>query len=349
MATNFKIFDENKTNIFDDAAYNTNLSRLNGNSSGQIISSQLINTALHCSSLITTALMNALVTTALGINSTENEVINAIKSGLTSYIYNTTVKDATNAVNAQDAKSADYAKVAGALDEGYGTKAIPIYVQQSGIIAPCTEIDLPIKRKVNESAYADNAKNLLGGSAGALLYQSVANSTSFINPPTTNDAHLLYGTVQANSFSWKKISELFPPQKANTGEVDDILELNRSGNIITFNTSTINETDICQLKLQIGITSADSRFFIPNYSSSARGYYRQSIPMQIVQYTDDAHWTQYNITCNLYFDSDTKTAKLSIPFILETSMQSNAVITKFISATSTTFNNFTFTLHKVYQ
>ena len=71
--------------------------------------------------------------------------------------------------------------------------------------------------------------------------------------------------------------------------------------------------------------------------------------MQIVQYTDDSHWTQYNITCNLYFDSDTKTAKLSIPFILETSMQSNAVITKFISATSTTFNNFTFTLHKVYQ
>lgn len=440
MATNFKVFDETNQNTFSDADYAANTSRLNGNVAGQVILSQLINTVLRSTSLITTSLVNLLTNEALGISSTEEQVTNALREGLRSFVYNTTVENATNAINATSAKNAEVAMVATAFSQGYGSYDTPIFIHSSGVPMACTSINIPITTKVDNATNSDTTTNITGGSKGSILYQIDEGKTSFIPAPDSSQIYVLFMTSQLNSPQWRLASELTTKNisggneeqlvyqsapsvtsflaKPTTNDLhvltnskDGVLQWSKantlstayslqssyltneakqpynvgnqlvpvyfSGGIpmpcslskevnnvnynndikgvqssiipstFTFDTTNINTSDECQLKIVALGVEGDSQFFLPNYveESSAVGI-TQNIFVSFMSYANKTDWIKYEV--NIKVDFGKKSANqmtASIPCIIQTNKDGTSIL----DTNDDTYKQFSFYLHKVYK
>ena len=91
-STNFKLFDENKTNMMSDTEYNINTQRLNGVQSG-IASSQLQNKTLYQTSLMSYAL--AQLMNQNGIDSNDTAAVSAFVNGLSDTLVQKVLDKAT--------------------------------------------------------------------------------------------------------------------------------------------------------------------------------------------------------------------------------------------------------------
>ena len=78
-STNFKLFDENKTNMMSDAEYNINTQRLNGVQAG-IASSQLQNKTLYQTSLVSYALAQIMMQN--GYDANDSAAVSAFVSNI---------------------------------------------------------------------------------------------------------------------------------------------------------------------------------------------------------------------------------------------------------------------------
>lgn len=440
MATNFKVFDETNQNTFSDADYAANTSRLNGNVAGQVILSQLINTVLRSTSLVTTSLANILTNETVGISSTEEQVTTTLREGLTSFIQGTTVTNAINAVNATSAKNADIAKVAQAMSQGYGSYDTPIFIHSSGVPMACTSINIPITTKVDNATNADTTTNVSGGTKGSIIYQVSEGKTGFIPAPDSSQIYVLFMTSQLNSPQWKLASELTTKNisggnaeqlvyqsapsvtsflskpttndlhvltnskdgvlawtKANTVSTayslqssyltneakepynvgnqlvpvyfsngipmpcslsKEVNNVNYNNDIkgvqstiipstFTFDTTNINASDECQLRIVSLGAKGDSQFFLPNYvdESSTVGI-TQNIFVTFMTYANKTDWVKYEVSINLDFgkkSANQMTAK--IPCII----QINKDGTTILDTNDAVYKQFSFYLHKVYK
>lgn len=91
-STNFKLFDENKTNMMSDTEYNINTQRLNGVQAG-IASSQLQNKTLYQTSLMSYAL--AQIMNQNGIDSNDTAAVSAFINGLSDTLVQKVLDKAT--------------------------------------------------------------------------------------------------------------------------------------------------------------------------------------------------------------------------------------------------------------
>ena len=97
--TKFRVFSEIGTNVLTDNNYDSNEERKNGCQPNTQIRSQLINTSLKESSLISCAIVDLLSNNAnLGINSTKAQIQTAIEAGLKNFIANNNSKNAQNVI-----------------------------------------------------------------------------------------------------------------------------------------------------------------------------------------------------------------------------------------------------------
>lgn len=440
MATNFKVFDETNQNTFSDADYAANTSRLNGNVAGQVILSQLINTVLRSTSLVTTSLANILTNETLGISSTEEQVTTALREGLRSFVYGTTVENATNAINATSAANADVAKIATALSQGYGSYDTPIFIHSSGVPMACTSINIPITTKVDNATNADTTTNVSGGTKGSILYQVNEGKTGFIPSPDSSQIYVLFMTSQLNAPQWRLASELTTKNISGgdeeqlvyqlapsvtgflakpttkdlhvlTNSKDGVLEWTKSNTLstayslksscltneakqpynvgnqlvpvyfsngiptpctlskevnnvnynndilgvqssiipstFTFDTTSINASDECQLKIVGTGVQGDSQFFLPNYvdESSVVGI-TQNIFVTFMVYANKTDWIKYEV--NIKVDFGKKSANqmtASIPCIIQTNKDGTTIL----DTNDTVYKQFKFYLHKVYK
>ena len=440
MATNFKVFDETNQNTFSDADYAANTSRLNGNVAGQVILSQLINTVLRSTSLVTTSLANILTNETLGISSTEEQVTTALREGLTNFIQGTTVTNAINAVNATSAKNADIAKVAQAMSQGYGSYDTPIFIHSSGVPMACTSINIPITTKVDNATNADATTNVSGGAKGSILYQVAEGKTGFIPAPDSSQIYVLFMTSQLNSPQWRLASELTTKNisggtaeqlvyqsapsvtsflsKPTTNDLhvltnskDGVLTWTKQNTLstayslkssyltnegkqpynvgnqlvpvyfsngipmpcslskevnnvnynndikgvqsttipstFTFDTTNINASDECQLRIVSLAAKGDSQFFLPNYvdESSTVGI-TQNIFVTFMTYANKTDWVKYEVSINLDFgkkSANQMTAK--IPCIIQTNKDGTTIL----DTNDAVYKQFSFYLHKVYK
>ena len=91
-STNFKLFDENKTNMMSDTEYNINTQRLNGVQAG-IASSQLQNKTLYQTSLMSYAL--AQIMNQNGIDANDTAAVSAFVNGLSDTLVQKVLDKAT--------------------------------------------------------------------------------------------------------------------------------------------------------------------------------------------------------------------------------------------------------------
>lgn len=440
MATNFKVFDETNQNTFSDADYAANTSRLNGNVAGQVILSQLINTVLRSTSLVTTSLANILTNETLGISSTEEQVTTALREGLRSFIQGTTVVNATNAINATSATNADIAKVAQALSQGYGSYDTPIFIHSSGVPMACTSINIPITTKVDNATNADTTTNVSGGTKGSILYQVSEGKTGFIPAPDSSQIYVLFMTSQLNAPQWRLASELttknisggneeqlvyqIAPSVTSflakpttkdlhvlTNSKDGVLEWSKGNTLstayslksscltneekqpynvgnqlvpvyfsngiptpctlskevnnvnynndilgvqssiisstFTFDTTNINASDECQLKIVGTGVQGDSQFFLPNYvdESFVVGI-TQNIFVTFMVYANKTDWIKYEVNIKVNFGKKSANQMTaSIPCIIQTNKDGTTIL----DTNDTVYKQFKFYLHKVYK
>lgn len=97
-STNFKLFDENKTNMMSDTEYNINTQRLNGVQAG-IASSQLHNKTLYQTSLIAYSLAQIMMQN--GYDANDSAVVSAFVGNMSNSLLQKVLDKATSA-EAQD-------------------------------------------------------------------------------------------------------------------------------------------------------------------------------------------------------------------------------------------------------
>lgn len=92
MAHQFKVFDENKTNIKSDSDWSTSSIRQNGYSAGSIIESNTVNTPIRQTTLITTGLFDFLgtidSTTSIGLTSSTSDIQTYISNTMYTWLKN---------------------------------------------------------------------------------------------------------------------------------------------------------------------------------------------------------------------------------------------------------------------
>ena len=97
-STNFKLFDENKTNMMSDTEYNINTQRLNGVQAG-IASSQLQNKTLHQTSLVAYSLAQIMMQN--GYDANDSAAVSAFVGNMSNSLLQKVLDKATSA-EAQD-------------------------------------------------------------------------------------------------------------------------------------------------------------------------------------------------------------------------------------------------------
>ena len=93
-STNFKLFDENKTNMMSDTEYNINTQRLNGVQTG-IASSQLQNKTLYQTSLVAYALAQIMMQN--GYDANDSVVVSAFVGNMSNSLLQKVLDKATSA------------------------------------------------------------------------------------------------------------------------------------------------------------------------------------------------------------------------------------------------------------
>ncbi len=93
-STNFKLFDENKTNMMSDTEYNINTQRLNGVQTG-IASSQLQNKTLYQTSLVAYALAQIMMQN--GYDANDSAVVSAFVGNMSNSLLQKVLDKATSA------------------------------------------------------------------------------------------------------------------------------------------------------------------------------------------------------------------------------------------------------------
>lgn len=93
-STNFKLFDENKTNMMSDTEYNINTQRLNGVQAG-IASSQLQNKTLHQTSLVAYSLAQIMVQN--GYDANDSAAVSAFVGNMSNSLLQKVLDKATSA------------------------------------------------------------------------------------------------------------------------------------------------------------------------------------------------------------------------------------------------------------
>lgn len=91
-STNFKLFDENKTNMMSDTEYNINTQRLNGVQAG-IASSQLQNKTLHQTSLVAYSLAQIMMQN--GYDANDSAAVSAFVSNMSNSLLQKVLDKAT--------------------------------------------------------------------------------------------------------------------------------------------------------------------------------------------------------------------------------------------------------------
>ena len=93
-STNFKLFDENKTNMMSDTEYNINTQRLNGVQAG-IASSQLQNKTLHQTSLVAYSLAQIMMQN--GYDANDSAAVSAFVGNMSNSLLQKVLDKATSA------------------------------------------------------------------------------------------------------------------------------------------------------------------------------------------------------------------------------------------------------------
>ena len=93
-STNFKLFDENKTNMMTDTEYNINSQRLNGVQAG-IASSQLQNKTLYQTSLVAYSLAQIMMQN--GYDANDSAVVSAFVGNMSNSLLQKVLDKATTA------------------------------------------------------------------------------------------------------------------------------------------------------------------------------------------------------------------------------------------------------------
>lgn len=93
-STNFKLFDENKTNMMSDTEYNINTQRLNGVQAG-IASSQLQNKTLHQTSLVAYSLTQIMIQN--GYDANDSAAVSAFVGNMSNSLLQKVLDKATSA------------------------------------------------------------------------------------------------------------------------------------------------------------------------------------------------------------------------------------------------------------
>lgn len=167
--TKFRVFAENSQNVYSDNDYansnsDTSSSRKFGNKSGTPVDSRLQNTALKMATMISKAVIDAIVTNKdLGLSSSIDDLKNAILTGLK----NIEVNKAIEATYLGDYISNDFAK----LNEGNNFSVQPKYNNKKLLIETDT-----INNALNSTnaTNATNATNYKDGSTN----KNIANEFS---------------------------------------------------------------------------------------------------------------------------------------------------------------------------
>ena len=174
-STNFKLFDENKTNMMSDTEYNINTQRLNGVQTG-IASSQLQNKALYQTSLVAYSLAQIMMQN--GYDASDEAAVSAFVGNMSNSLLQKVLDKATSA-EAQDGTvtnkwvSPATMKAAALLLSG-GTMTGPIDMGNNKITNladPTDSLDSANKKYVDESStfkrieiIKDSNKTLVNGS-----------------------------------------------------------------------------------------------------------------------------------------------------------------------------------------
>ena len=155
-STNFKLFDENKTNMMSDTEYNINVQRLNGVQAG-IASSQLQNKTLHQTSLVAYSLAQIMMQN--GYDANDSAAVSAFVGNMSNSLLQKVLDKATS-VEAQAGTitnkwiSPATMKAAALLLSG-GTMSGPINMGNNKITNladPTNSLDSANKKYVDESS-----------------------------------------------------------------------------------------------------------------------------------------------------------------------------------------------------
>lgn len=170
--TKFRVFAENSQNVYSDNDYansnsDTSSSRKFGNKSGTPVNSTLQNTALKMATMISKAVIDAIVTNGnLGLSSSIDDLKTAILNG----IKNIEVNKAIEANFLGEYTSNDFAK----LNEGNNFSVQPKYNSKKLLIETDTINNAKNATNATNSTDATNATNYKDGSTN----KNIANEFS---------------------------------------------------------------------------------------------------------------------------------------------------------------------------
>ena len=178
-STNFKLFDENKTNMMSDTEYNINTQRLNGVQAG-IASSQLQNKTLYQTSLVAYSLAQIMMQN--GYDANDSAAVSAFVGNMSNSLLQKVLDKATTAeaqAGSVDNKWMTPAKVKAWWDSLYNTILLPVGNGGTG-----------------KSSWYENR----------LLYASSGSSLSQLNFPFVVGSFLRQGT--SGSPYWTKPTDV---------------------------------------------------------------------------------------------------------------------------------------------
>ena len=178
-STNFKLFDENKTNMMSDTEYNINTQRLNGVQAG-IASSQLQNKTLHQTSLVAYSLAQIMMQN--GYDANDSAAVSAFVGNMSNSLLQKVLDKATSA----EAKAGTITnkwispatmKAAALLLSG-GTMSGPISMGNNRITNladPISSLDSANKKYVDEKALSRSLEIFSGSTTTTPTSQFTIN------------------------------------------------------------------------------------------------------------------------------------------------------------------------------
>ena len=314
MATKFKVWIDSATagtNVQADATYDSDTNRQGGFAAGDVVSSIKVNSALRSSSLITTALMEALLPSSnLGLTSALSDVVTALQGAIATKSDITTINNRIDTIAPPD--SATIAQLQTAIDNivnGTTTVGQAHYASSAGSANSATTASSDASGNNIKSTYGASLN--LNGQTLSLLNKNGGTLNSVTLPSggsgVSGTVGSQYRPIYLDNGTFKKMSVGSSNQVAYTPDGSNIRFISQENlNIPKLTNEWTNLGDV-SFGSPVTITGLTSGLYAFIYiGNSQRDYYTHIAYVSTstdVYYNIEPERVSYVLNGKIYFGS----------------------------------------------